>query len=204
MKALLFSSIIASFLLFPLATVAEVYECSGSYTNVPCSELPTEAKPKKTESELEVEQRKIKSRKQGLLHDLRMQQIKAKREHKIEISIREAEEVCSDKSYGVKECRELVNGIEDRLAERVQASALAAETKRANDLKEKQLAGQTNTVVIQRPRERIYIDSPDYRYGDREKTETTAGFEFKTRTRNGSIGGGFSTTHSTRSRSPDL
>jgi hypothetical protein len=143
MKIIVLRLLIPAVCLIPSFGAAEIYNCSGVWTNQPCedeSKAVLEEKPvqKRTEQELQMDQKEL------WLHDLEMKRLDAKRNYKIDIDTTIAKQVCSDKESELTECRKEIDKAEELLVRRTfQQEKLSA--KKASE--EPKPAATSQTIV---------------------------------------------------------
>ena len=134
---------------------ADLYNCNGTWTNRPCnssSKIPEKEDTPKN---------KDKSKKESILHDLRMLVIKAKREHDIRYNIDVIEDLC--KTSNLEECDKSVKTAQKELQAQVtdadEAKERNALIREANKLKKERnkieenkppVIIQQNTVIVPR------------------------------------------------------
>ena len=97
---------------------AQVYECNGKWTNVPCDGKAPAFKAEKRDSHvLTPSQAAERGRKQTLLHDLTMKSIAAKRDLEIRLDIASADKICNDPLSALAECEKIVQDLDSRLSQ---------------------------------------------------------------------------------------
>lgn len=149
--------------LFPLQTLlAEVYECNGVYSNVPCEQQKKELQPAGRLSQDEINRRKQLSRKKSLLHELSMTIIKAKREYKLDYDMQIVEDYCLEAGTTPIECNSKVNELSEKIENRISTLENIKAQQKANQLKEEQIkaereASQTNVTIVRHP---VFIIHP--------------------------------------------
>jgi len=134
---------------------AEIYNCDGKWTNIKC-----DSTPKKTIKETKGEKISAnQSEKSSLLHELRMQSIRAKRDYGVISNISFVEKHCMKNDTSIESCNEKIDSKSQNISELQSKAALALTTKEKNRLKEIELGKNkienNNVVIINRPRRRI-------------------------------------------------
>ncbi len=152
-KFLSFCSIVFIFSAVPC--LADLYNCKGTWTNKPCDGS------NKIPEKKETPDNKDKSKKESILHDLRMLVIKAKREHDIRYNIEVIEDLC--KNSNLEDCDKSVKTAQKELQTQVtdadEAKERNALIREANKLKKERnrieenkppVIIQQNTVIVPR------------------------------------------------------
>lgn len=144
----------------PSAFAEELHNCNGVLTNRECNSNVV-SRPVKASVDAQV-----RSKKSLLLHDLTMKSLRAKRDFDVGVDISKADEVCTNSSTSVDDCRTAVDVLDDRIEDRLASRALVESAKPPP--KQNNPAPPVTTVVEQVPEliiinnERIY-PTPRYR-----------------------------------------
>jgi hypothetical protein len=140
--SLLFAAII---FIFPLPARAELHECNGIWTNVPCAGTPERTIQEAPKRDTTVT--KDQSQRSLWFHDLEMAQIKAQREYQVDVSIDNARAICSDTRMSAESCKRAITARRSEIDHRVH-DAEDLRLKRAENDKRTD-SGTTETVVVQ-------------------------------------------------------
>jgi len=108
----------------PAIVHAETFTCNGVISDRPCDELKNVA----TRSPERIEEAKIRSQKQSMLHELRTKLIRARKEYGVDLDISQAVDICVDQNKPVEECRIIVADLDDRIEGRIAKRAAVSPT----------------------------------------------------------------------------
>ena len=134
------------FFLLPTAAHAELYKCNGTWTNEPCQgevQNTLQSAPKRT-----APTDPDRSQKDSLLHNLRMMQLKARRNYDVEYDISAVEDFCRKPAVTAADCQEKTEHAEDRIGKRVTTVASLKEEEAKEEEKEVRREGDENEVTV--------------------------------------------------------
>lgn len=151
-----FFSIIIFVLLISFNSIAEIFNCKGVISNIPCDQL-NQKKSEVAKSEDESETKSELTVKKSLIHNLSLKKGEARRKHQIFIDSTYEEDTCLKVETSIQQCSELLKKIESGLDTKVdKAKQLELEEKKIQLLKEqneiqKKRAEEGSKVVIINP-----------------------------------------------------
>lgn len=128
---------------------AELSNCNGVWTNDPC-EGNASSKLEEKDFKPQDPQKRLQSKKQQILHDLRMKELNSERTHKIDIAIDPAETVCNDPATTLEDCQEKVTELRNKIDDAVRdAREIEIEEKKIEAEKaEAKTKAENNTTTI--------------------------------------------------------
>jgi len=112
--------------LFPALAAAELYRCSGVWTNKPCENgsaekvLPDYKRPTRSEEEVRL------ARKRAWLEDLEIRLTDLRARYDLTVSSSIARDICTRPETSLDECQSAINGVEKQVSAQL-AAAQAAE-----------------------------------------------------------------------------
>lgn len=127
----------------PLTVEAQLVECDGVWTNRACDSSIEKSLTESPSQPVNLE----KSKRDSLLHDLTMQQIKAKRDHDLDISLEYVKAFCAMENTSYLDCSKEVAEQSSRIARHVERR-MAAEQKVQKEPPEKLIQENPPSTVI--------------------------------------------------------
>ena len=133
---------------------AQVNNCDGVWSNLPCDAAKAPQNPVKIvpKDESKPVQSKELSQKKSLLHELNMKKIEAERYYKLRYDITNIENYCLIPEVSVEKCQEKVEQLADKIDQRVASLEVIRAQNRANQLQEERnrldAEKADNSVVI--------------------------------------------------------
>jgi hypothetical protein len=155
----------------PDAAQAQIYNCSGKWTNKPCSgEVLRTLEEQSNDAPGAHSSDPGKSEKSSLFHKLTMKAIEARREFKIDSDLSYLESLCFTPQTTVSVCREEIGKHEQELDKRIAKERELAAQQRAVELQQEanKLAQERNEIEAEKPNvtvveENYYVIKKRYR-----------------------------------------
>lgn len=142
------------FFLGPDTAQAQIYNCSGRWTNKPCSGEVRRILEEQGNDTTEAHSSDPgKSEKSSLFHKLTMKAIKARREFNIESDLSDVESLCFTPQTTVSLCREEIDKQEQELDQRIAQERELAAQQRVVELQQEanKLARERNEIEAKKP-----------------------------------------------------
>lgn len=161
------NKLLFTLLLSPLLATnvyAELSNCNGVWTNEPCD---GKASSKLEEKDFTPQdpQKRLQSKKQQILHDLRMKELNAERAYKVDVAIDAAETSCNNPATTLEDCQEKVSELRDKIDQGILAAKeLSIKEKKleAEKAEAKAKAENNTTTIIIRERRHHHRYDEEY------------------------------------------
>lgn len=188
--------LLLSAIILPLTAQAEIYNCQGKWTNLPCAD----GKASQTIGEsggasrvMKPEVARAQSAKRSALHELSMKAIGAKRDFDLKFDLSQAEAICNSESRTLEECQTIISTLDDSLSTRIREAEIVsarkaevAEKKRANEIaaEKNELLADRNAIAAARGRRNVIITHIEQNnFGTDDSTQIIGGLPHRPRPR---------------------
>lgn len=144
---------------------AELSNCNGVWTNDPC-EGNASTKLEEKDFKPQDPQKRLQSKKQQILHDLRMKELNSERAYKVDVAIDAAETSCNDPATTLEDCQEKVTELRDKIDKRILAAKKLEikEKKIEAEKAEAEAQGNTTSITIIKERRRYPWREEEYNH----------------------------------------